>query len=86
MRIRKSGNHSRGRFYGNFSAADYHRFKSNAKKFVEESYGRPASGHEPHSHRGAGSPAEISLRRTSLKANMAVAHMADAPVLQVGDD
>ena len=35
-----------GKVYGNFSAADYHRFKSNAKKFVEESYGRLASGHD----------------------------------------
>lgn len=73
-----------GRVYGNLPAGEYHLFKREAKRFVEESYMRLAAGYELILIEGAGSPAEINLRENDL-ANMGTAQMADAPVILVGD-
>ena len=73
-----------GRVYGNMPATDYHLFKREAMRFVEESYRRLASRYDLIVIEGAGSPAEINLRENDI-ANMGTAHMADAPVILVGD-
>src|SRR4030067_1580194 len=73
-----------GRVYGNMPATDYHLFKRDAMRFVKESYRRLASGYDLIVRDGAGSPAEIKLRENDI-ANMGTAHMADAPVIVVGD-
>src|SRR3990172_2068859 len=73
-----------GRVYGNMPATDYQLFKREAMRFVGESYRRLASGYDLIVIEGAGSPAEINLRENDI-ANMGTAHMADAPVILVGD-
>ncbi|MDT8316392.1 MAG: cobyric acid synthase [bacterium] len=73
-----------GKVHGNFSAKDFHNFKSKAMPFVEDSYKRLAKRHELIVIEGAGSPAEINLRENDI-ANMGTAHLVDAPVLLVGD-
>lgn len=73
-----------GRVYGNLPATDYHFFKKEAMRFAEESYRSLASRYDLIVIEGAGSPAEINLRENDI-ANMGTAHMADAPVILVGD-
>jgi adenosylcobyric acid synthase len=73
-----------GRVYGNMSAAEYHRFKAEAASFVRVSYERLAALHDVVVIEGAGSPAEINLRKNDI-ANMGTAFMAKSPVLLVGD-
>lgn len=73
-----------GKVYGNLPATDYHLFKKEAMRFVEESYRSLASGYDLIVIEGAGSPAEINLRENDI-ANMGTAHMADAPVILVAD-
>jgi len=73
-----------GKVYGNLSARDFHGFKQEAFGFVEESYKRLSMKHGLIVIEGAGSPAEINLRKNDI-ANMGTAHMADAPVILVGD-
>jgi len=73
-----------GKLYGNFSAKEFHAFKKKAMLFVEESFGKLSERHDLIIIEGAGSPAEINLRENDI-ANMGTAHMADAPVILVGD-
>src|SRR3990172_12958880 len=73
-----------GRVYGNMPATDYQLFKREAMRFVGESYRRLASGYDLIVIEGAGTPAGINLRENDV-ANMGTAHMADAPVILVGD-
>ncbi|MBE9504953.1 MAG: cobyric acid synthase [Proteobacteria bacterium] len=73
-----------GKVYGNFSATDFHGFKKKAMPFVEESFKRLSEKHNLIVIEGAGSPAEINLRENDI-ANMGTAHMANAPVVLVGD-
>ena len=73
-----------GKVYGNFSATDFHSFKKKAMPFVAESYKCLSERHDLIVIEGAGSPAEVNLRENDI-ANMGTAHMADAPVLLVGD-
>lgn len=74
----------RGKVYGNMSAAQYHGFKKEAKKYVLESYERLASRYDVVVIEGAGSPAEINLRENDI-ANMGVAELVDSPVILTGD-
>ncbi len=74
----------RGRVWGRVRAADSARFLAAAWPAVQESYARLAAGHEVVVIEGAGSPAEVNLRERDI-VNMRVAHLADAPVLLVGD-
>lgn len=73
-----------GKVYGNLSARGFHGFKGEAMPFVEESFKRLSKRHDLIVIEGAGSPAEINLRENDI-ANMGTAHMANAPVILVGD-
>lgn len=73
-----------GKVYGKLSASDYHLFKEDAIGFVKGSYNRLSQKHDLIVIEGAGSPAEVNLRENDI-ANMGTAHMADAPVILVGD-
>lgn len=73
-----------GKVYGRMMAAEYHRFKGEAKRFVKESFDRLAAGYKLVVIEGAGSPAEVNLRENDI-ANMGTAKMVDAPVILVGD-
>jgi adenosylcobyric acid synthase len=66
------------------NAKEYHRFKAEAASYVRESYERLAALHDVIVIEGAGSPAEINLRKNDI-ANMGTAFMAKSPVLLVGD-
>ncbi|TAN64137.1 cobyric acid synthase [bacterium] len=73
-----------GRVFGAMNAREYHAFKKEAKKFVAESYKRLEKEYDVIVIEGAGSPAEINLRKNDL-ANMGMADIADSPVLLIGD-
>ncbi len=74
-----------GRPTGTFSAVAYGAEQIPAlRRVVREAYECLASEYEVIMIEGAGSPAEINLRDRDV-VNMAVAEMADAPVLLVGD-
>jgi len=74
-----------GRPAGTFSAVAYGVEQIPAlRRVVREAYERLAAEYEVVLIEGAGSPAEVNLRDRDL-VNMAVADMADAPVLLVGD-
>ncbi len=74
----------RGRVWGRVRAGDYDRYMAAAWPAVEESHARLAAAHDLLVIEGAGSPAEVNLRDRDI-VNMRVAHLADAPVLLVGD-
>ena len=73
-----------GKVYGNMKAAEYHRFKKEAARYVLESYRRLEEKNDLIIIEGAGSPAEINLRENDI-ANMGFAEMVDAPVILIGD-
>jgi adenosylcobyric acid synthase len=74
-----------GRPTGTFSAVAYGAEQIPAlRRVVREAYERLAAEYEVILIEGAGSPAEVNLRDRDV-VNMAVADMADAPVLLVGD-
>ncbi len=74
-----------GRVWGQVTASDYHlRRVEELFPAVLESYATLASRHELILLEGAGSPAEINLRKHDI-VNMRMAHAADAACLLVGD-
>ena len=74
-----------GRVWGQVTASDYHlRRVEDLFPAVLESYRALAARHELMLLEGAGSPAEINLRRHDI-VNMRMAHAADAACLLVGD-
>ncbi len=73
-----------GRVYGQMSAREYHAFKPEAARFVMESFERLSQEYDVIVIEGAGSPAEINLRRGDI-VNMGLAEMTDSPVILVGD-
>lgn len=74
----------RGRPYGNMKAAEYIRHKKGFKNVVRASFTRLSRIYEIVVIEGAGSPAEINLKRHDL-VNMQMARYANAPVILVGD-
>jgi adenosylcobyric acid synthase len=74
----------RGRPLGNMTIAEYHAFKPEAFRTVEESYRRLAAAYDVVVMEGAGSIAEINLKAHDIT-NLRAAAMADAPVLLVAD-
>jgi adenosylcobyric acid synthase len=74
-----------GKIWGRFTAADYHQRRvEGLLPVVRESYEMLASQYDVIILEGAGSPAEINLKRHDI-ANMRMAEMADARCLLVGD-
>jgi adenosylcobyric acid synthase len=73
-----------GRAVGTYSAVAYHRFKSTAFRAVQESFERLARLYDLILIEGAGSPAEVNLKKNDI-VNMRIARMARAPVLLVAD-
>ena len=73
-----------GKVVGNYSALAYHRYKRQAFKAVQESYARLAGLYDLIVIEGAGSPAEVNLKKHDI-VNMRIARMAGAPVLMVAD-
>ena len=74
-----------GRVWGQVTASDYHlRRVEDLFPAVLESYATLAARHELILLEGAGSPAEINLRKHDI-VNMRMAHAADAACVLVGD-
>ncbi len=73
-----------GKAVGTYSAVAYHRFKMKAFKAVKESYARLSRLYDLIVIEGAGSPAEVNLKKNDI-VNMRIAAMARAPVLLVAD-
>jgi adenosylcobyric acid synthase len=65
-------------------AREYHQYQSQLIPIVQQSFEELASDYDVVVIEGAGSPAEINLRRFDIT-NMAMAKLAKAPVLLVGD-
>ncbi|WP_249975404.1 cobyric acid synthase [Vreelandella olivaria] len=74
----------RGKVHGHMDALDYHAFKRTAKESVMAAWQALESRFDVMIAEGAGSPAEINLRKGDI-ANMGFAEAVDCPVLLVGD-
>lgn len=74
----------RGKPIGNMSGKEYYRHKPMLIKAIKESFDRLKNDYEIIVIEGAGSPAEINLRKNDV-VNMRMAKMADCPVVLVGD-
>jgi adenosylcobyric acid synthase len=66
------------------SAREYHQYQPHLLGVIRESLGKLLQEYDVVVIEGAGSPAEVNLRPFDI-VNMAVARMASAPVLLVGD-
>ncbi|HJO36683.1 MAG: cobyric acid synthase [Pseudomonadota bacterium] len=73
-----------GRVHGVLDAAAYQRFKPQAMQAAMAAYRRLRERYEVVLVEGAGSPAEINLRRDDI-ANMGFAEAADCPVVLIAD-
>ncbi|MCR5790628.1 MAG: cobyric acid synthase [Lachnospiraceae bacterium] len=73
-----------GRIFGNYQAADYFRIKKQLVPVILEAYESLAAENDLIVIEGAGSPAEINLKKDDI-VNMGLAAMVDAKVLLVGD-
>jgi adenosylcobyric acid synthase len=73
-----------GKVMGQRNAKDYYANRPNYVKEVKQAFDTLKNKYELIIMEGAGSPAEINLRQHDM-VNMAMAEMADAPVLIVGD-
>ena len=73
-----------GKVYGNISAYKYHNVKSIFRQSIKEAYDKLSRQFDVIVIEGAGSPAEINLKKDDL-ANMGIAELVDAPVVLVGD-
>lgn len=73
-----------GKAVSNLDARGYHRYKPQAMLAVLESYRRLCDRYDAVIVEGAGSPAEINLRKGDI-ANMGFAERVDCPVILVAD-
>jgi adenosylcobyric acid synthase len=73
-----------GKVVGNMKVAEYNAYKGEAFRKVQESFARLRSAHEFIVIEGAGSIAEINLKRHDI-ANLRVAEMAGCPAILVAD-
>ena len=73
-----------GRVVDTMSVSDYIRFKPQARDAVFAAYDSLAAEYDVIVLEGAGSPAEVNLKRHDI-VNMTMARYAEAPVLLVGD-
>ncbi|HLH75255.1 MAG TPA: cobyric acid synthase [Candidatus Binataceae bacterium] len=76
--------HGRARFHMTTEAGEFERYREQAWPAIAQSYRQLATAFDVILIEGAGGAAEINLRHRDL-ANWAVAELADAPVLLVGD-
>jgi adenosylcobyric acid synthase len=74
----------RGKVVGNFAARDYYQYKKGLLPVVRESFERLASAYDVVVLEGAGSAVELNLKEHDL-VNLAMAELADAPCILVGD-
>lgn len=74
----------RGKVHSTMKAREYYAFRAKAWEAVKKSYAWLSKRCDMIVVEGAGSPAEINLRNVDI-VNMAVAKLAKAPVLLVGD-
>ncbi|WP_045857173.1 cobyric acid synthase [Teredinibacter purpureus] len=68
----------------NMTAQNFHRYKPEALRYVLESFQRLHTRYDTVVVEGAGSPAEINLRKGDI-ANMGFAEAADCPVILIAD-
>lgn len=73
-----------GHSIGNIEALDYHEYKPKAAKAVFDSFNKLANQYDYVLVEGAGSPAEINLRKGDI-ANMGFAIRAKCPVIIIAD-
>lgn len=73
-----------GQVYKNMSAVEYDSFKPELKGKIKEIYDELASENDVVVIEGAGSPAEINLRKNDI-VNMGMAEISNSPVVIVGD-
>jgi adenosylcobyric acid synthase len=73
-----------GRVVGNFLARDYYQYKKDLLPVVRECFQRLAGDYDVVVLEGAGSAVELNLKEHDL-VNLAMAEMADAPCILVGD-
>ncbi len=73
-----------GKAVGNYLAREYYEHKKNLVSAVRESFERLARTYEVIILEGAGSAVELNLKEHDL-VNLAMAEMADAPCILVGD-
>lgn len=73
-----------GKRYATLKARDYAKAKPDLLRFATESFDRLCAGADLVVIEGAGSPAEINLRKGDI-ANMGFAEAVGAPVLLIGD-
>ncbi|NCO35470.1 MAG: cobyric acid synthase CobQ [Armatimonadetes bacterium CG2_30_59_28] len=73
-----------GKAIGNLTAEEYHRRKPELMGLVQAAFDRLSDRSDLIVIEGAGSPAEVNLRANDI-VNMPIAHMANAPVLLVGN-
>jgi adenosylcobyric acid synthase len=71
-----------GRAVGNMDASHYHDYKRIARQAVLESHARLAGRFAAIVAEGAGSPAEVNLRRNDI-ANMGFAEAVSCPVMAI---
>jgi adenosylcobyric acid synthase len=74
----------RGKVVGNMGVREYHRYKDEAFRAARECYEELSSRHDVIVIEGAGSPAEINLKKHDF-VNMKTAEMARAKVLIAAD-
>lgn len=73
-----------GKVIGNMKASEYYQMKADLVPDIMDAYNRLADEYDIIVIEGAGSPAEINLKKDDF-VNMGMARLADAPVLLVGD-
>ena len=74
-----------GKSVGDMNFYDYqHKYHDSALKAIRESFDILSARHDIIIIEGAGSPAEINMRKQDI-ANMEIAHMADANVILIAD-
>lgn len=73
-----------GHSIGNLEALDYHQYKPKAAKAVFDSFQILSKQYQTILVEGAGSPAEVNLRKGDI-ANMGFAEKVDCPVILIAD-
>ena len=73
-----------GKPIGNMDAKQYHKYKPKLKQIIKNSFNNLEKDNDIIVIEGAGSPAEINLRKNDI-VNMEIALMFNTPVLLVGD-